>query len=312
MQNTEKWVHPTKFTGDWPDWNGFTFLDWHKNNNVYHPGDDYNFGYGDQDLGQDVVSTASGVVIHTSKRDSGYGPIIIIKHTLGYNLRRFIKETYGIETDTLYSFYAHLKDIFVNVGDVVEVGQRIGTVGEGGTKSPHLHFEIYAPIGELAKKGWRFYPQGWEKSTIQKFWLPAYLFIESTKNLESYETFLGKSKDYWLTVEKDREELMKQLTQKDVDWAKKVENAETENQQALTESAKKLTESEKAVTSGQKANKKLTTKVGKLGKELKTVKLENLQLLENNANNIRFISAIKIVVLTISNMFKRGGETNDN
>lgn len=307
MQNADRWIHPTKFTGNWPDWNGLTFLDWHKENNVYHPGDDYNLGWGDQDLGQDVVATASGVVVHTSKRTSGYGNIGIVKHTLGYNLKRFIKETYGIETNTLYSFYAHLKDIFVNVGDHLEVGQRLGTVGKSGTKSPHLHFEIYAPIGELSKKGWRFYPIGWAKETIKKYWLPAYLFIESVKNIASYETFLGKSKDYWLTVEEDRIDLLKQLGEKDTEWAIKVENAGKETQQWIKESANLEKKIEKAEISHKKEKEKLSLKIGNLQKKIETLKEENTQLLKEDAKKLSFISALKIVIYTISEKFKGGG-----
>ncbi len=63
--NADKWVHPTKFTGEYPDWAGFTFEDWDATNKVYHPGDDYNFGGGDDDCGQDACSVAAGIVIHT-------------------------------------------------------------------------------------------------------------------------------------------------------------------------------------------------------------------------------------------------------
>lgn len=307
MQNAKKWVHPTKFTGEWPNWNGYTFLDWNKDAKVYHPGEDYNLGFGNDDLGQDTVATSAGVVVHTSKRNVGYGNIVIVKHTLGYLLRKFIKENYGIEVNELYSLYAHLKDIFVNVGDVVETGQRIGTVGMSGTKWAHLHFEIYAPIGELAEEGWRFYPVGWSKEKIKKYWLPAYSFIESTKNQETYDSFLGKPKEYWLTVEKDRDDLIKQLSQKDIDWAKKLEIAETENEQSLEESAKKLVECEKSSQSDKKQVVKLVKKVENLEKELKTVKSENLQLLEGHSETLRFTSALRLVLLTIANIFK-GGE----
>lgn len=299
MQNAERWVHPTKFTGDYPDWNGFTFLDWHKKNNVYHPGDDYNFGYGNQDLGQDVVSTASGTIIHASRRTAGYGPIIIIKHNLGYNLRRFIKETYGIETTTLYSFYAHLKDIFVNEGDQVGEGQRIGTVGKGGTTWAHLHFEIYAPIGELAKKGWRFYPVGWAKETIKKYWLPAYRFIESVKNIETYETFLGKSKSYWLQVEEDRKDLMEQLGKEDIAMAKKLKTAYSESKQLEKDIAKMEKGHKKAITSVENNAKKLTKKITTLKETIKKIKTENTELLKENAEKLSLFSAIKIVVYTI-------------
>jgi len=299
MKNADKWVQPTKFTGDWPNWAGFAFLDWHKELNVYHPGDDYNFGYGDQDLGQDVNCVSNGIVIHTSKRTIGYGNLVIVKHVLGYNLKRFIKETYGIDTNELYSLYAHLKDIFVNIGDEVESGQRIGTIGKSGTQWAHLHHEIYAPIGELAEKGWLFYPVGWSKEKIKQFWLPAYQFIESTKNFESYENFLGKSKEYWLTVEKDREGLLKQLGENDAAWAKKVEIASKESKQAVEKSAKLLKESEKAVVLEQNGAKKLKGKITNLEKDILNLKTENTNLLEEHAEKISFGSALKIVIYTI-------------
>jgi len=229
MKLAEKWVHPTIFTGNWPDWSGYTWLDYNKSNNTYHPGDDYNFGYGDQDLGQDVASVSAGIVVHTSKSTIGYGNIIIIKHQIGYNLKRFILTQYGIDTDTLYSFYAHLKDILVAVGNEVDTGSLIGHVGKSGTELAHLHFEIYASIGDLVGKDWRFWPTGWSKEQIAKCWLPAYKFIEATKQAEDItETFLGKPRAYWEQVEKDREGLLRQIGEVEGVWAKKLETAEIE------------------------------------------------------------------------------------
>ena len=105
-------------------------LQWHTKNNVWHSGDDYNLGYGNQDLGQSVKCCASGIVIHTSKSTVGYGNIVVIKHQLGYNLKRFIKQTYGIDTDVLYSFYAHLQDFIVAVGNEIDGDALIGHVGK--------------------------------------------------------------------------------------------------------------------------------------------------------------------------------------
>lgn len=220
MKNAEKFVHPTRFTGNWPNWNGYTWLDWSPEAKSRHPGDDYNFGNGADDLGQDVSSIANGVVYHTSKSDRGYGHMVIIKHTIGYNLKRFIKETYGVETDTLYSLYAHLQKIIVATGNEVEAGAKIAEVGKTGTNSPHLHAEIYHLERDLIHTNYRFYPVGWTSEKIKENWLPIYNFIESTKNIESYEQFLGKSKEYWLTVEKDRESLLKQLGQKEQEFLK--------------------------------------------------------------------------------------------
>lgn len=39
--------------------------------------------------------------------------------------------------------YAHCKTIYVNEGDKINQGQKIGEVGTtGNTTGPHLHFEI--------------------------------------------------------------------------------------------------------------------------------------------------------------------------
>jgi len=211
----DKWTHPTIFTGNWPNWNGWTWLDWVAKDNCYHPGDDYNKGSGDDDYGQDVKAMANGIVFHTSEKTTGYGKIIIVKHQLGYNLKKFIKDTYGMEVSSLYSLYAHLKDILVAVGNEVDCDQLIAHVGKTGTIWSHLHNELYHLDGELQNLPYRFYPVGWSKEEIKENWLPPYLFIESVKNLESYETFLGKPKAYWEQLEKDRNDLLEQLGKKD-------------------------------------------------------------------------------------------------
>lgn len=211
MELADKFVHPTAFTGAYPNWAGYAWLDWSKEAGCYHPGDDYNFGSGDQDCGQDVGIIANGTIFHTSKSTAGYGNLIIAKHQIGYNLKRFVKETYGIETDTLYSLYAHLKDIIVSAGNEISAGSLIAHVGKTGTQYCHLHCELYHLEGDLKQQSYRFYPVGWSKEKIAQNWLPVYKFIEAVRNIDTYETFLGKSKEYWLQIEKDRENLLKQI-----------------------------------------------------------------------------------------------------
>lgn len=291
------WQQPTKFTNEYPDgWNGYTHLDWNATEKCYHPGDDYNFGYGNDDLGQDAVACYDATVIHTSKSTSGYGNIVVLKHTLGYNLKRYIKDTYGIDTSELYSLYAHLKDIAVKAGDTLKTGERVGSVGNSGTVWAHLHFEIYAPIGELAKKGWRFWPSTWSKEQIQQYWIPAYLFIESTKNTEGTETFLGKPKDYWLTVERDRENLLQQLGEKDKQWALKLEGVTKEYQHSIEESAKKATTAEEALETAKKDLSKLEEKLTKAETEITNLKTQNSRLLEQLGEKLSFTEALRIVL----------------
>lgn len=86
-----------------------------------------------------AVATADGVVtaIHRGAKDyvdthdrkgwTGYGNIIEIKHTNGYQ-----------------TLYAHLDQVSVNEGDNVKQGQVIGIIGTTGRSSGvHLHFTIW-------------------------------------------------------------------------------------------------------------------------------------------------------------------------
>lgn len=311
--NADKFCHPTKFTGNWPDWNGYTWLDWVASANCYHPGEDYNFGYGDQDLGQDIVATAAGTIFHTSKRTTGYGNLIIMKHLLGYKLKRFIKETYGIDTNELYSLYAHLKDILVAPGNKLEAGALIAHVGKTGTRSPHLHFELYSLWKDLKNTSYRFYPVGWSKEKVKENWLPAYQFIESTKNLESYNQFLGKPKEYWLQVEKDRENFWKQLEAKDAIFLKVQQ--ELERQLKELKSANSQLGQEIAKLGGD-AIKLLNIHKNQLdGKDAiiealkgEIVKLENqvARLLSEQAEDYEIAEAFKLFIRTLKKLWKRG------
>ncbi|MBM9548075.1 M23 family metallopeptidase [Leptospira sp. 201903074] len=75
--------------------------------------------------GSDVFSSMDGEVIFKGKQ-GGYGNLIIIKHSLGYETR-----------------YGHLFDFNINLGQKVKKGQKIGEVGQTGRATgPHLHFEI--------------------------------------------------------------------------------------------------------------------------------------------------------------------------
>lgn len=75
--------------------------------------------------GVDVIAVASGVVTH-SGRKSGYGNIVEINHGNGYITR-----------------YAHNDKHLVAVGDIVDKGQVIATMGSSGRSTgPHVHFEV--------------------------------------------------------------------------------------------------------------------------------------------------------------------------
>ena len=78
-----------------------------------------------------VIKAAEKGTVENIKNDPRYGLTIIISHQDGYK--------------TMYSNL--LSTEFVAVGDTIEKGQGIGTVGDSssfeGADEPHLHFEMY-------------------------------------------------------------------------------------------------------------------------------------------------------------------------
>lgn len=79
-----------------------------------------------KNLGDDVNAAFDGKVITAGFNDGGYGNLIIIEHE-----------------NNMTTYYAHLNDIYVQVGDSIKKGERIGTVGNTGLSTgPHLHFEL--------------------------------------------------------------------------------------------------------------------------------------------------------------------------
>jgi murein DD-endopeptidase MepM/ murein hydrolase activator NlpD len=76
--------------------------------------------------GSAVQAADGGFVSFAGWTDVGYGYLIVIDHANGFA-----------------TYYAHLSNIYVTVGQAVERGQVIGAVGSTGwSTGPHLHFEI--------------------------------------------------------------------------------------------------------------------------------------------------------------------------
>lgn len=89
--------------------------------------------------GTSVLAAADGLVIVAgtdydesySDALAFYGNLVIIEHDI---------EGFGVP---IYTLYGHLLDISVAVGDTVNAGDQIGTVGmTGWAIGPHLHFEV--------------------------------------------------------------------------------------------------------------------------------------------------------------------------
>jgi murein DD-endopeptidase MepM/ murein hydrolase activator NlpD len=76
--------------------------------------------------GSAVLATDGGYVSFVGWTDIGYGYLIILDHANGYS-----------------SYYGHLSQMYVMLGQEVAHGQVIGAVGStGNSTGPHLHLEI--------------------------------------------------------------------------------------------------------------------------------------------------------------------------
>lgn len=76
--------------------------------------------------GAPVKAADTGVVVYLDSDMRGYGKIVILKHE-----------------DEFFTVYAHNRDNLVKMGDTIEKGQQIATVGSTGNASTsHLHFEV--------------------------------------------------------------------------------------------------------------------------------------------------------------------------
>ena len=101
-------------------------------------GDGYGAGRGHdgQDLfakcGRKLVAAHDGKIQRSERDGSGYGNIVVL-------------DVKGNGVDLLY---AHMKKRAVKVGNRVEAGEKVGTVGATGNASGcHLHFEMHTAPG---------------------------------------------------------------------------------------------------------------------------------------------------------------------
>jgi Ca2+-binding RTX toxin-like protein len=105
----------------------------------YHLGEDWSAGAGDTDIGVRVNSAANGTVVYAQNRGGGWGNVVIVQHTLS-------------DGSIVSTLYGHLDQINVSVGQDVNVGARVGTIGDAfGIYDAHLHFEVY--LGALTQPG---------------------------------------------------------------------------------------------------------------------------------------------------------------
>jgi lipoprotein NlpD len=79
----------------------------------------------DGQLGEPVLAASDGRVIFSGNGPRGYGNLVIVKHD-----------------NDLLSVYAHNRVLSVKEGQTVRRGQKIAEIGDSGTTSARLHFEI--------------------------------------------------------------------------------------------------------------------------------------------------------------------------
>ncbi|MCJ7584677.1 MAG: M23 family metallopeptidase, partial [Anaerolineales bacterium] len=115
------------------------------------------------DVGTPVQATGSGTVVWAgwgllnnapNYKDDPYGMAVAIRHDFGY------------KDQPLFTIYAHLSEVDVAVGQVLEVGDVLGKVGTTGfTTGPHLHYEIRVGANDFFStrnpEFWLVPPEGW-------------------------------------------------------------------------------------------------------------------------------------------------------
>jgi len=115
------------------------------------------------DVGTPVQATGSGTVVWAgwgllnyapNYKDDPYGMAVAIRHDFGY------------KDQPLFTVYAHLSEVDVAIGQVLEVGDVLGKVGTTGfTTGPHLHYEIRVGANDFFSTRnpelWLVPPEGW-------------------------------------------------------------------------------------------------------------------------------------------------------
>lgn len=142
---------------------GHSFLSW-TSQGLYHPGADFNYGdTANADLGQDVISPASGFVEYVSPKgkNGGLGNYLVICHP----------------QLAVWTRYMHLQDFApgIEIGTKIMREQLIGFLGKTGSSSPHLHFEVLNALGRdfirYHTLPYGRYTKGLTKAKVKQFWI---------------------------------------------------------------------------------------------------------------------------------------------
>ncbi|NIT04450.1 peptidoglycan DD-metalloendopeptidase family protein [Candidatus Saccharibacteria bacterium] len=139
---------------------------------AWHIGEDFNIGTGNEDIGFPVKAIGTGRVVYAKRSGNGLGNLVVVRHRLP-------------DGSEVYSRYAHLSEIFVKLGETVELGQVIGAIGRTGKENDpdffaHLHLDLaYTETYEryLVETPW-YYPDG-SQTTVSRYFLDIREFIDS-------------------------------------------------------------------------------------------------------------------------------------
>ncbi len=112
-----------------------------------HMGDDWNgVGGGNSDLGDPIYAIADGLVVYSYDYGSDWGEVIIIRHKY--------RNSKG-EIDYVDSFYGHVQNRQVKLGESVRRGEQIAEIGNNnGMYLAHLHLEIRKNI-QIGIETWK-------------------------------------------------------------------------------------------------------------------------------------------------------------
>jgi murein DD-endopeptidase MepM/ murein hydrolase activator NlpD len=150
-----------------------------------HLGQDYIYKSDSAD--KPVFAVANGVIVEVlsgpgrygwcDDDDHGWGPVVVIEHTLptGFKVPSGAVQDDGCGTDLnptfIYSLYGHLSKESIKglqVGQMVQKGDKIGTIGKFGVdqnkwSTNHLHFELKDQWAFESEGSWFFDKNNWGK-----------------------------------------------------------------------------------------------------------------------------------------------------
>ena len=103
------------------------------------------FGQSDWHTGIDIVGKSSGVIKSAPIVAANSGKVLVAEKNSNRGYGHYVLIDHGYNSDgvSIYTLYGHCDKVIVNVGDTVDRGQQIATVGTTGLSTGyHVHFEI--------------------------------------------------------------------------------------------------------------------------------------------------------------------------